>query len=435
MEMIAFLLLLLLVYCGKEGKAILDRIDQRFGYDRGEYNAAKYSGRGITIITLDSGIYMNHSEFRDNKRIQFVNFVEDDGYQDCFGHGTALASVIIGKTLGIARESDFISLRIANCQGSSSIITFLRAVEWIEDYQLKYPNKKYLILLAIVSEKNDIINRATKKLYKEHKSYVIQAAGNYFSNACNYSPASESTGITIGSLTLDETIQPRSNYGPCVNYYMISENIRCANAFPITEYKTVGGTSAASAVATGVIAIQWQKNIKNKRFKPRGYVIRSPYDLDCKSFVNGYRSLLAPLSTVRKLKLNETYRGDTVRDFVIWRDQYTIKGVVNFKFSSEVREVLFSTYALPLGFDIRKKTICLASDWDWVLLKQYGNRTLRIETRTGYKVEKENWDGILNVNLNKAKLLVLSYSSGVLNYQLSVSRLMYSVLGGSFLNF
>lgn len=45
------------------------------------------------------------------------NFSEDSPQQDCYGHGTHVASVAMGRTVGVAKEATAVAVRVLDCEG------------------------------------------------------------------------------------------------------------------------------------------------------------------------------------------------------------------------------------------------------------------------------------------------------------------------------
>ena len=75
---------------------------------------------------------------------------------------------------------------------------------------------------------------------------VVVAAGNDNANACNYSPASEPTVITVGSTTSQDAESSFSNHGTCVNVFAPGSDILSAWSNSNTASNTISGTSMAS---------------------------------------------------------------------------------------------------------------------------------------------------------------------------------------------
>ena len=91
-------------------------------------NDAGYTGSGVNVAVVDTGIDSSHSEF-GHVSLRGDAFGSGSGYnyyQDAHGHGTHVASIIAGRRdgigmRGVAYDSTLYSYRIANDSGSISL--------------------------------------------------------------------------------------------------------------------------------------------------------------------------------------------------------------------------------------------------------------------------------------------------------------------------
>lgn len=106
-----------------------------------------YSGRGIGVAVLDSGIYPHEDFMYPRSRIiAFKDFV--NGYEkpyDDNGHGTHVAGIIggdgtksNGQYKGIAPSCNLIGIKILDEKGSGSTSNVLAGIQWMIDNKDRY---------------------------------------------------------------------------------------------------------------------------------------------------------------------------------------------------------------------------------------------------------------------------------------------------------
>ncbi len=91
--------------------AKLDLVDATAAYSRG------YTGKGVTLAILDTGLDIDSAEFAGRLAAGSGNFLPGGVFKDVDGHGTAVASVILGAkndqgTHGVAYDATLFSGRI-----------------------------------------------------------------------------------------------------------------------------------------------------------------------------------------------------------------------------------------------------------------------------------------------------------------------------------
>jgi len=101
----------------------LDRIDQRDLPLNAQYTYTP-TGAGVHAYIIDTGINILHQEFRNasgsTRASTDANFVWFEDGNDCAGHGTMVASVLGGNTLGVAKDVRLHSVKVLGCSGSGS---------------------------------------------------------------------------------------------------------------------------------------------------------------------------------------------------------------------------------------------------------------------------------------------------------------------------
>ena len=235
----------------------IDRIDQRSASLDDRYNYS-YDGSGVDVYVFDSGISSSHEEF-SGRVAQGFNVISDGyGTEDCSGHGTHSASLIGGKTYGVAKNVRLIPVRVLNCNNSnSSSATMYPAIDWIiENHQSGTPA---VVNVSVGMSKSIAFNDAIRKLIADGL-IVVGSAGNQNRDACLYSPASEVSMISVGGTDRNELRGSYSNYGPCVDIFAPGSDLVGAWGGSTNAYRSSSGTSNAAPIVSGIVATLLQRN-------------------------------------------------------------------------------------------------------------------------------------------------------------------------------
>jgi hypothetical protein len=118
-------------------------------------------GSSVSVYILDSGILASHAEFgtlspdgsstvpqtraQEIYTVPQTDVFSDHGARDgagtnasgsgpmdqCLGHGTHIASLVGGVTFGVAKKVSLKSVRVLACDGSTSAIAMVEALEWL----------------------------------------------------------------------------------------------------------------------------------------------------------------------------------------------------------------------------------------------------------------------------------------------------------------
>ncbi|GGL00362.1 S8 family peptidase [Deinococcus radiotolerans] len=228
----------------------LDRIDQRNLPLSGTYTY-DYTGSGIKAYIIDTGIRTTHSQF-GGRAIWGTNTTGDGQNTDCQGHGTHVAGTVGGSTYGVAKGVTLVAVKVLNCQGSGSNSGVIAGVNWAVSNKGTGKAAANMSLGGGFSQAvNDAVNSAASK-----NLVMIVAAGNENQNACNVSPASAASAITVASTTSSDARSSFSNYGSCVDIFAPGSNITSAWNTSDTATNTISGTSMATPHVVGAAVLR-----------------------------------------------------------------------------------------------------------------------------------------------------------------------------------
>lgn len=232
----------------------LDRIDQA-SLPLDNLYSPNYTGKDVNVYVMDTGCSYTHKEFT---RVKPGWSAVSNDPKDDHGHGTHVSSTISGKTVGVSRDANIIPVKILNSGGGGSWIGVLRGLEWVSNHH-KREKACSIISMSIGGSKNEAVNKALDELSKAGIVIVV-ASGNERSDACNSSPSSCKSAITVGASSIYDVMAGFSNTGSCVDIIAPGVDILGADYTGNSKYKTLSGTSMATPHVSGIMAQLLEKN-------------------------------------------------------------------------------------------------------------------------------------------------------------------------------
>lgn len=233
-------------------------------------------GAGTNIYLVDSGIDASHPEFTGKDVSLLYSMVPGD-FDDYTGHGTALASTMIGNTCGISNASLKVVKIFSNDPETNPTkqSDLLYAFDAILQDAVLSTNLISVVNLSWCIPKNEYVEDKIKHLLKAG-IIVVTAAGNSGVPIEQVTPASMPEVITVGSY--DENFIPCdfSDYTDPTSL-SLTQNAVNTGALDIWApgskiyiarcsklgggYEFSGGTSISSAIQAASIAYNSAQNI------------------------------------------------------------------------------------------------------------------------------------------------------------------------------
>lgn len=226
---------------------------------------ARNLGEGVTVAVIDTGVDTSHPVLAANV-VPGWNFVDNDSNpQDVLGgsgsgHGTAVAGII----LQVAPKASIMPLRTLDENGYGDTDDVTEAVIWAID------NGANVINLSLGSVEDDTVLEQAMQYATNAGVYIVSSAGNEGRQDRLTFPARRGRGsgklsellVSVGSVNTSDVKSEFSNYGKDLEMVAPGENI--FTTFPNGQITYATGTSFASPIAAGTIALGLGENTKNR---------------------------------------------------------------------------------------------------------------------------------------------------------------------------
>ncbi|MFM1883396.1 MAG: hypothetical protein RJA05_1805, partial [Planctomycetota bacterium] len=252
----------------------LRRISAREGLAP-DFESCGATGAGVTVVLIDSGIARDHSEFagRIVADRSFAMTGPPNG-EDVNGHGTHVAGMMAGSTVGVAPQAKIVALRVEETSGAILVSSWVAAINWtLVPGNVTRPAVINMSLSGSVAglsfvEENIISTASIAGIP------VVVAAGNDSHLASWNSPAVAVAAITVGATDLDDRPALFSNHGSLVDIWAPGVGIVSADwQRPDGGLKMESGTSMAAPCVAGTVALFLESEVTPEDLAERASTI------------------------------------------------------------------------------------------------------------------------------------------------------------------
>jgi serine protease AprX len=252
--------------------------------------AEGYTGKGITVAVVDSGVHPHLDLLRS---LIFGHSVlpGKPAWVDQYGHGTHVAGIIagegiasLGKYVGIAPGATILPVRVCDDRGASSESALVAGLQWIYENRARQKIRVVNVSLnsnSLLSYHESPLDAALEILWFNGIVVVVSAGNN---REAVYPPANDPFIIAVGAVdergtrsTADDIVAPFSGYGTTPSGFskpdLVAPGVDIVSTLPAigarlslehpdhrvgARYFRLSGTSMAAAVTSGAVALLLQ---------------------------------------------------------------------------------------------------------------------------------------------------------------------------------
>ncbi|MBD2610858.1 S8 family serine peptidase [Nostoc punctiforme FACHB-252] len=245
--------------------------------------AQGYTGQGVVVAVIDTGVDRNHEDLRNNIWTNANeiadNGIDDDGNGyvddnygwnfsgnnnntlDGNGHGTHVSGTIAGENnnygvTGIAYNAKIMPVKVLNDSGSGSYNSIAQGVRYAVD------NGADVINLSLGGKYSNRTLESAIDYASSKGVIVVMAAGNDGESSPDY-PAryAYKSGIAVGAVDRNNNIADFSDRsGTSEISYVTAPGVRVYSTVPNNQYAVYSGTSMAAPHVAGVVALMLSAN-------------------------------------------------------------------------------------------------------------------------------------------------------------------------------
>ncbi|MFF3415444.1 S8 family serine peptidase [Streptomyces sp. NPDC002698] len=235
-----------------------------------------YTGKGVKVAVLDTGIDVNHPDFAgviDGT----TSFVPGEGVTDVNGHGTHVASTIVGSGAasggdykGVAPGADlFVGKVLGGAEGYGQDSWVMAGMQWAAESGADVVNMS--LGDTYPTDGSDPMSQTVDALSEQYGTLFVIAAGNAGPESVS-APGAAASALTVAATDKQDRLASFSSTGPLAysggmkpDIAAPGVDITAARSQDMTDggeglYRTLSGTSMATPHVVGAAAVLAQRH-------------------------------------------------------------------------------------------------------------------------------------------------------------------------------
>ncbi len=232
-----------------------------------------FTGDGIKVGLIDTGVNTSHPDLNNGKVIAWKDFVYTGQTtpRDLMGHGTHCAGIIAGTgnasqynpggpIKGVAPNASIIAAQVFDYStGQASYADIISAIEWEVD------NGAQIISMSLGGPHDPIMDNVINTTVSRGITVVVAAGNSGPGSGTIQCPGDNLNVITVGMVDKSDILDSRSSRGPnrdgSIKPDVTNIGVGVWSAYAFSPgYVQMTGTSMATPMTAGVVALMLQKN-------------------------------------------------------------------------------------------------------------------------------------------------------------------------------
>lgn len=211
--------------------------------------------RDVEVIILDSGINQLHTEFKDIAITELFNVPVFTDCTDDLGHGTAIAALVAGNTLGMNPRANLSIVKISSATRKPTLGELGEVFDKLLTHHTDTLTTPKVVNLSWSIPRSAYLDEKISALLSAGVT-VVAAAGNSELNIDDVTPAGLPGVFTVAASTKDDrALYPVYGINKRIDVFAPGEQVAVPSIADTFSYGVNTGSSFSAAFASGVASI------------------------------------------------------------------------------------------------------------------------------------------------------------------------------------